>query len=322
MVEWIEDWLARRRHGEAALAAVLLAPIGLILGVFGVAPLFYAVYLSLFEGKVASLRFAWGANYAEAFQSPDFWNSVAVTFYYTAGTVPLTMLLSFLVAMGLFRLARGRGLFRTVYFLPYVTSAVAAATVWRVMLHGEYGVVNHALGGLGLPRELWQDWLLEPHGVLYLLTGGMVPSGVGPSLALCCVIAFDVWHNSGFMIVIMLAGLSTIPRELEEAAVIDGAGWFRRMRHVVLPLLSPTLFFLLIVSVIRAFQGFNSFYALTGDGRGPYDSTQNLTVYIFTNLYVYTRVGYGAAVATLLAAAIVLLTLLQWRYVGRRVYYG
>jgi len=123
------------------------------------------------------------------------------------------------------------------------------------------------------------------------------------------------------MIVILLAGLTAIPRELEEAAVIDGAGWYARNRYVIVPLISPTIFFLLIMSVIKAFQAFNSFYALTGDGRGPYDSTQNMTVYIFTNLYVYQRLGYGAAVAVLLAVAIVILTLVQWRYVGRKVHY-
>jgi ABC-type sugar transport system permease subunit len=167
----------------------------------------------------------------------------------------------------------------------------------------------------------WPTWLLEPKGVLFLLTGGRISEEVGPSLALCCVILFEIWHGSGFMIVIFLAGLTAIPRELEEAAVVDGAGWFQTTRRVTLPLLSPTVFFLLIVNGIKAFQSFNSFYALTGNGRGPLNTTQNLTVYIYSNFYEYNRLGYGAAVATLLAVAIVALTLLQWRYLGRRVHY-
>jgi ABC-type sugar transport system permease subunit len=163
---------------------------------------------------------------------------------------------------------------------------------------------------------------MDPTGVLHYVTGGLAPPDAGPSLALVCVMFFDIWHTSGFMVVVLLAGLTAIPRELEEAALIDGAGWFRRSLHVTIPLLSPTLFFLLIISVIKAFQAFNSFYALTGNGRGPLDTTQNMTVYIFTNLYVYQRLGYGAAVATLLAVAIVVLTLVQWRFLGRRVHYG
>jgi multiple sugar transport system permease protein len=133
--------------------------------------------------------------------------------------------------------------------------------------------------------------------------------------------AFEVWHSSGFMIVIFLAGLTAIPRELEEAATIDGANGAQRILHVTLPLLSPTVFFLAIVSAVRSFQTFDSFYALTGDGRGPLDTTQNMTVYIYSNFYEYGRWGYGSAVAVLLCLAIIIMTVVQWRVGGRRVHY-
>lgn len=306
---------------KAPLAGFLLAPALGVLAVFGVAPLFLSIWLSLFAGKGLNMRFVGLGNYYHALRSPEFWNSLAVTVYYALATIPTTLVLSFLVASGLFRIVYARGFFRTLYFLPYVTSVVAAATVWRVILHPQVGLVNTFLGWVGLPQESWPQWLLEPKGVLHLISGGLVPKELGPSLALCCVILFDIWHSSGFMVVILLAGLTGIPRELEEAARIDGAGWWQRTRHVTLPLISPTIFFLLVVSGIRAFQAFNSFYALTGDGRGPYDTTQNMTVYIFSNLYLYQKLGYGAAVATLLAAVIVALTLAQWQVVGRRVHY-
>ncbi len=310
-----------RTHKDIPIAAVLLAPSIVLLGVFGIAPLFMSIYLSLLDGRGAAVHFAGLANYYHVLQNEGFWESVLVTIYYVAGTVPITLAISYMIASGLFHMLRFRGLFRTLYFLPYVTSVVAAATIWRVLLHPQFGPLNTLIGHLGVDMASYPQWLNEPKGALHLVTGGFIPSRVGPSLALCCIILFDIWHNSGFMVVILLAGLTAIPKELEEAATIDGAGWLHRTRHVVLPLLSPTLFFLLIVSVIRAFQGFNSFYALTGDGRGPYDSTQNVTVFIFSNLYVYQRVYYGAAAATLLAVAIVLLTLVQWRYAGRRVHY-
>ncbi len=320
-VGWLDDLLDRaktRSFHEAPTAALLLAPPFAILLVFGIFPLFFAMYLSLFGGKYGMGPFIGMANYVEALHSRDFWNSLLITLYYAVGTIPVTMAISFLIAYGLFHIMRGRGVLRTFYFLPYVTSAVAAAMIWRTILNPQFGVANGVFEWLGLTP---QAWLLEPRSVLHLLTGGWVGTSVGPSLALCCVIAFDIWHASGFMIVVFLAGLSTIPRELEEAARIDGAGTWQVMQRVVIPLLSPTIFFLAIVSGIKSFQAFNSFYALTGNGRGPVDTTQNMTVYIYSSFYESQRWGYGAAVAALLCVAIVGLTLVQWRYVGRKVHY-
>jgi len=314
----IFDGVRRRGLKDVLLAVFLLGPSLVVLGAFGVAPLVAAVYMSLFGGKYGVGPFVGLGNYVEALGSGAFWRSFVVTVYYAAGTIPITMALSFVVAYGLFRIVRGRGLFRTVYFLPYVTSAVAAAMVWRAILNPQFGLANYVLGQLGLAPH---NWLLEPRSILYLVSDGRVPAWAGPSLALCCVILFEVWHSSGFMIVIFLAGLTAIPRELEEAARIDGASVFQVIRRIILPLLSPTLFFLAIVSAIKAFQAFNSFYALTGDGRGPVDTTQNMIVYIYSNFYEYQRWGYGTAVATLLCIAIVTLTVLQWRFVGRRVHY-
>ena len=312
------DRLRTRSLRDGPVALFLLAPALGVLGAFGMLPLGYALYMSLFGGRHGRGAYVGLANFVEALTSPAFWKSFLVTVYYAAGTIPVTMAVSFAIAYALFRVVRGRAVLRTVYFLPYVTSAVAAAMVWRAILHPRFGLANALLEGAGLAPL---SWLLEPRGVLHVLTGGYVPAQVGPSLALCCVILFEIWHASGFMVVIFLAGLTAIPRELEDAARIDGAGPLQVIRNVTLPLLSPTIFFLAIVSVIKSFQAFNSFYALTGDGRGPADSTQNLTVYIYSNFYEYQRWGYGAAVATLLCAAIVALTVFQWRFVGRRVHY-
>lgn len=323
VLERLDDFVARprrRRLKDAPTAALLLSPALVILATFGIFPLFFAMYMSVYEWKGIRAVFVGLGNFQEALGRSDFWDAFLVTLYYAVGTIPVSMAVSFLIATVLFRIVRARGFFRTVFFLPYVTSAVAAATVWRAILNPRAGLVNTLLGWCGLQPDTWPTWLLEPKGVLHLLSGGSIGENVGPSLALCCVIFFDIWHSSGFMIVVFLAGLTAIPRELEEAAIVDGASWFQTTRKLTLPLLSPTIFFLLVVNVIKAFQSFNSFYALTG-GRGPLDTTQNLTVYIYSNFYEYHRLGYGAAVATLLAVAIVALTLIQWRYVGRRVHY-
>ena len=312
------DAIRGKRWRDAPLAGFLLSPVFAILGMFGVFPLFFAVYLSLFNYRRPERTFFALGNYARAVTEPSFWNSLLVTLYYVVGTIPVTMAVSFLIASLLYRIVRGRGLFRTLYFLPYITAVVASATVWAAMLHPQDGPVNAFLQLLGLQPQIW---LLESRGVLHLLTNGWIRHDIGPSLALFCVMAFEVWHSSGFMVVIFLAGLTAIPRELEEAARIDGANWRQTTRAVTLPILSPTLFFLLVVSTIKAFQAFNSFYAMTGTGRGPQDTTQNLTVYIYANFYEFGRIGYGAAVATLLALGIVLMTVLQWRIAGRWVHY-
>ena len=307
----------RGRAGDAPLAAVLLIPAFSILGLFGIAPLFYAFYISLFGGKQGVGVFNGLGNYADALTRSEFWNSLLVTAYYAAGVVPVSMTLSFLIAYGLYRISRAQALLRIAYFLPYVTSAVAAAMVWRAVLAPNTGLANALLDYIGLPV---QQWLLEPRSILNILSGGLLHERFGPSLALCCIIAFDIWHASGFMIVVFLAGLTAMPRELEEAARLDGAGTPQLLRHVVLPVLSPAFFFLAVVGAIKAFQAFNSFYALT-QGSRTLGTTENLVMHIYANFYEYGYWGYGAAVATLLTLAIVILTLIQWYFIGKKVYY-
>ncbi|MCC6794047.1 MAG: sugar ABC transporter permease [Candidatus Hydrogenedentes bacterium] len=312
-LEGLDIILDRFHRRQGVIGALLLSPSLIILGVFAFFPLLYAIYISLFDTRRGIYNGA--GNYLRAFNEPEFWRSVKVTFYYAIGTVPLSLAISFTIAWLLFRIVFARSFFRTLYFLPYVTSAVASATVWRALLRPQSGLINLLLINIGIEP---QKWLIEPRGVLNILTDGMIPPAIGPSLALCCIIAFDIWHASGFMIVVFLAGLSSIPKQLEEGARLDGASTWQVIRHVSLPLLSPTIFFLLIVSAIKSFQSFNSFYALVS---APGDDTQNLIVYIYAQFYQNQRIGYGAAVAVLMCAAIVLLTIVQWRFVGRKVHY-
>lgn len=299
-------------------AGVLLFPAALVIGLFGIYPIAASIWLSFHDGYYGPGKPAGLANYREALGSEAFWNSVRVSVYYLLGTVPPTLVLGLAIARLLSEITRGRAFFRTVYFLPYITSAFAAALIWRAILSPQGGMANQLLAALGLPG---QQWLLEPRGVLHLVTGGWVPSGWGPSLALCCVMAFDVWHGLGFAVVILLAGLATIPRELEEVARIDGASRWQVLWHVTLPLLSPTLYFLVIVGTIKSFQAFNSFYALTQSGGNTLGTTENLVLYLFANFYEYGRWGYGAAIATLLMLLIIGLTIVQTLWARRWVYY-
>jgi multiple sugar transport system permease protein len=297
---------------------LFVLPAVAVLGVFGVFPLAFAVVMSVSAGADEGGGFVGTAHYADALHTEAFWNSVKVTLWYAIGTVPVTLAISVAIGVGLFRVKRFAGVLRTAYFLPYVTSVVAAAMVWRELYAPRSGLVNAVIEPLGLPA---QTWLLEPRGVLNLLSGGAIAPDFGPSLALVSIIAFEVWRSSGFMIVVVLAGLAGVPRELEESARMDGASAWRVARHVTLPLLTPTLFFLSVIGTLHALQAFSDIFAMTGDGRGPLNTTQNLPVYIFTNFYEAGRLEYGAAVAVLLAAGIMLLTALQWGVLGRRVHY-
>lgn len=318
LLAWLDtcfDRWARGRLGYLPLAFFLLIPAGTILALFSVWPMLEALRMSLYGGKYGAGTFIGLGNYWDALNAADFRRSALVTFYYVLGTVPPTLVLSFIVAYALFHVARGRGFFRTVYFLPYVTSAVAAAVVWRALYNPQAGLFNALLLHAGLPA---QQWLLEPRGVLHIVTGGIVPTTWGPSLALCCIMAFDIWHGSGFAIVIFLAALSAIPRELIEAARIDGAGPRALLRHVILPLLMPSILFLAIVGVVRGFQAFNSFYALTQGGGRAVTGTENMILYIYAQFYEYGYWGYGAAAATLMSLLIIVLTVVQWRFLGRQ----
>jgi multiple sugar transport system permease protein len=304
--------------GDMPAAVLLTTPALLVLGAFSFAPMINSFVLSLYGGKRGAGGFVGLGNYSDAVHSQEFWRSLTVTIYYVLGTIPAMLVFSFLAALALHRLGRTRSFFRTLYFLPYVTSVVAAAMVWRCLFNPRGGVFNLLLAWGGVAP---QQWLLEPRGVLHLLTGGAVDPSVGPSLALCCIMLFDVWHGCGFMVVVFLAGLSSIPREIEESARIDGAGAFRTTWNITLPLLSPTVLFLSVVGVVRAFQAFNSFYALT-QGGGNTQDTRNLILYIYSQFYDYGYWGYATAASTLLTLAIVALTAIQWRFVGRRVHYS
>ena len=318
ILAWIDDRIA----GRGVAGMVLAAPALFILIGFTVIPFFYGLFLSLHNTRMGQGTFVGTQQYVNALTNDNFWQSLSVTFYYALGAVPLCMAVSAVIANLLFRMGTGRGLFRTIYFLPFVTSTVAAATVWRVIFHHRHGAINLTLGELGLEQTSWPEWLLEPRGILHLITGGVIAPDIGPSLALCCIIIFEIWRSSGFMVLVILAGLSAVPRELEDAARIDGAKGWHVFRHVTLPLISPTLLFLAVVSTIAALQNFDAFYALTGDGLGPLNTTRSMTVYIYTEFFVHGREGYGAAVATLLCTIIIVLSIVQWRVIGRRVHYG
>jgi multiple sugar transport system permease protein len=317
----------RRLRREAALAYLLLLPSALILGTFGFLPLANALLLSLRDWRLIPGGFVGLLNYQRLLTAdPIFQQSLVVTMYYVLGTVPATLALGYLLAELLHSKIRGLGFYRTLYFVPYIVSPVAAAAVWRWILDPDFGVATALISRLGVHAR----WLHEEAGIFRLMGEGLrlpVPEWAGgPSLALVCIIGVTIWHNLGFAAVVLLAGLSAVPTDVIEAARLDGARGWSLMRRVKLPLLSPTLFFLLVVFTIRAFQTFTQIFVMSIDHEGgPAGTTRNITLYIYQSFNVYKPrlgPGYGAAMAMLLFAIILVLTLVQFRVVGRRVHYG
>ena len=256
---------------------------------------------------------------------PVLYNGFKVTFFYAVGTIPCQLSLATGLAYLLFKIARARGAFRTLFFLPYVTPIIASAVVFRTIFSPHpSSLANRFWSFWGLES---QRWLYESKSVVALLLQGVgfasYPAWVDsvfPSLALTSIILYNIWVYVGYDTVILLAGLSAIPNQYYEAAEMDGAGEWQVFRHITLPLVSPTLFFLSMVAVIGTFKAFNHVYIMRTPGAR--DSVDVLSIAIFDQVFEYHNAGYASAMSFVLFVAILALTLLQNRVLGRRVFYG
>ncbi len=300
-----------------------LLPALAVIGVFHLFPALYSVYVSLSSGPVNRFHFVGLANYARALGGVDFWRSLGTTLSYALLTMPVTIILGLFFAYLLFQGVRGQGLYRTLFFLPYVVSTVGSSIVWAWIFDPSGGLANAVMKRLGLAPL---RWLLEPAGIAQVLARPLhlsLPAWAqGPSVALVAVAIFTIWQSLGYDVVLFLAGLTNIPGELYEAARIDGAGGAQLFRHITIPLLMPTLFFVIVISVIGSLQSFNQIFAMNTAAAqplgGPLGSTNTLTVYMFSQLYVRSDYGYASALAVLLSLLILAFTLFNLRFIGRR----
>jgi len=246
----------------------------------------------------------------------DLLQGFGVTVMYALGTVPIQLSIGLVLAYFLFQPIRFRGFFRMVYFIPYITPFVATSIIFRIIFNaGAENPANRIIGLFGIEP---QRWILERSSIGELL--GLPDFLAGPSLALLVIMMYSAWTYIGYDAVIFLAGLGNIPGELYEAARIDGATGWRIFRHITLPLLSPTIFFLSLVAIIGTFQAFTQIWILR---TGAVGSTVNTaSVYIFDELQNSNRYGYASSMAFVLFSMILLLTLFQNRIMGRKVFYG
>ncbi|MBZ0294544.1 MAG: ABC transporter permease subunit [Anaerolineae bacterium] len=243
-----------------------------------------------------------------------------VTVMYALGTVPFQLTIGLTLAYLLFQNIKGRSFFRVVYFLPYITPFVATSVVFTLIFsHRTGSPVNQFMQTLGLTP---QKWLLEPTGIFEIIFGPGIPDWlVGPGLALVVIMFYNTWIYAGYSTVIFLAGLGSIPNEVYEAARIDGASGWRIFRHITLPLLSPTTFFLMLIATIGTFQAFIQVWLL----RTPASqrAVDTINIYIFQEIQAgRPNYAYGSAMAFVLFGVILVLTVSQNRFAGRRVFYG
>ena len=250
----------------------------------------------------------------------DMLQGFSVTVMYSFFSVPLQLTLGLGLAVLLFQEIRGKSFFRMLYFLPYITPFVATSAVFSLLFsHRSASPANQFLALLGIDP---QNWLLEPTGVMRLIFGDQVaPALAGPGLALVVIIIYNVWVYAGYSTVIFLAGLGNIPAALYEAARIDGATGWKQFRHVTLPLLSPTTFFLVLIATIGTFQAFTQIFLMRRPG--AFKAVDTINIYIYEEIQSGNpNYAYGSAMAFVLFAVILALTLVQNRIVGRRVFYG
>jgi multiple sugar transport system permease protein len=287
-----------RRNVEGWL---FIAPVILGILVFQFAPLLVSIYASLTDWDgISPSRFVGLNNFKTLFTGdPLFITTLKNTAYFTIGTVPVSIAVGFGLALLCNQPIRGVAIFRTAYFAPFVTNIVAIGFVWFYFFQPTDGVLNGILGVGGI------------HGPAWLSSS----TWVMPAL-----ISVSVWQGVGYPMIILLAGLQGIPVELQEAATVDGAGRFRRMWSITMPLLTPQFFFLSITQFISSFQVFGLIYVLTKGGPG-HDSTVYI-YYLYQNAFAYGKMGYASAMAWLVFVLIALVTLVQWKLQKRWVFYG
>ena len=236
-------------------------------------------------------------NYIKMFQSAEFWLVLKNTAIYTFGTIPLNMGISLMIAYVLHKKIAGKKFLRTAFFAPVIISPVAAAVIWRWLYDPNFGLVNYSLGFLGINPI---NWLNDPTAAMFAL------------------IIMGVWKTFGINMVLFSAGLQGIPDNYYEAAEIDGAGGWAKFWNITLPMLSPTTFFILVMSMISSFQVFDLVYVLTSGG--PLGSTKVMVFYIYEYAFKFFEMGYASAASYILFLILFIFTMVQVRYMKSKVY--
>jgi len=294
---------AQSRHTRVRYALVVLAfllPSAVPLLAFTLGPMVAALWVSLNQWNLlAPMKFVGLANYSKLLSDPQTRDVFLHTLYYVVGYLPIVYVGGLALALALNTALKGRSLLRGIYFLPVVTSWIVVALVWRWLLSPTSGVVNSVLGVIGIAGPGW--W-------------------TDPNWAMPSIIIASAWKDLGFVMIILLAGLQAIPTDMYDASKMDGAGWWRRLFSITLPLLSPSTFFVLVISLINGFQVFDQVYAMTGGG--PNGASEVVVEQIYDMTFRYGRAGEASALSWILFVVILAVTVIQVRGQRRWVTYG
>lgn len=289
---------SRARRRETTTFYLLISPWILGFLAFVLGPMLRSVYLSFTNDDLLSPpRWVGWLNYSIMFHDPLFWQSLKVTFIYSIISVPLNLVVSLCIALLLNTAAKGLRWFRTIFYLPSILPGVAVMILWVYIFNPNLGLFNSILADFGIQGP---EWIFSPHWAL-------------PSM-----IIMGLWTAGGNML-IWLAGLKGVPQYLYEAASLDGASTWSQFRHVTVPMITPTIFFNLIMGLIGALQTFNQGYVMTNGG--PLNSTLFYNLYLFNNAFQNFRMGYASALAWILFIIIMVFALIVIRSSAAWVYY-
>lgn len=288
----IKKKASRRQKKDWIAAYIFIAPVTIGLLIFYVWPFIQNFWFSFNDvNKFNMATFCGLGNYKKLFEEPDLMLALKNTILYAVITVPIGLFISLLLATLLNSKIKGKGIYRTIYFLPSITMAAAVALVWKLIFNGDYGILNTVLEFFGVEGKRW-------------LTD--------PSTALFCVMMVGIWSGAGYNMIILLAGMQGVSNSYYEAAEIDGAGPVQKFFKITIPLVSPTIFFVTITGLIGAFQVFDTLYMMIDIDKNPaFNAVKTTNVLFYQNAFTYGYKGYAAAISIFMFVIIMIITAIQ-----------
>ena len=293
--------ISKRRKKDYLAGYAMIAPVVIGLGVFYFYPIFKVIFDSFHEvGAFNQSRFIGLDNYTRMFQDEMMWRSLLNTLRYVVVIVPSVIVIALLLAVFLNMKIKGRDFFRVVYFIPAITMGAAVAMIWRWMFNGDYGIINYLRNAVGLSSVQFVS---------------------DPKTAWLTICTVSVWSGVGYNMVILLAGIQGISKSYYDAAAIDGASEFRQFFSITLPLVTPTLFFVMVTTLISVFQTFDSIYMMINKSGMAIESAQSMVLYFYENAFELSHKGYASALAVFLFVIIMAITVVQMKLQKKWVNY-
>ena len=293
--------LKNAKHNEWMWGYILVAPKVIGLLILNIIPLIQTFILSFQKtGDFGSSQWAGFENYKRLFSDPAVWQATGNTLKYVLMVIPFIIIFSLLVAVLLNQKIKGKSIYRVIYFLPMVAAPAAVAMVWKWLFNSEFGLINYLLSLIGIQGPQWVS---------------------DPNFALIAIAIVGIWSAVGYNMILLLAGLQEIPKDYYEAASIDGAGSIRQFFSVTLPLVSPSLYFVMVTSIISAFQVFDVIFMMIDKTSMAIESTQSLVYLFYQHSFTVNDKGYGSAIIMLLLAIIMVITFIQSKIEKKWVHY-